>query len=152
RFPDANGDDLRKAHAYAYGGAVIQDMGYYSFGSKMFSDPAHYVCSGDFVLNLLARAGKLNEYAFSLGSPAHYAADNNGHKEAVNKSVPLIYPKLKTRFGKIVTYADNPIAHLKVEFSFDVSQVAQGNYATDAYHDFIGFEVAQSLLERAFAA
>src|SRR5258708_24477636 len=152
RFPDATEQDLRKAHAYAYGGAIIQDMGYYPFGSKLFSDLAHYVRSGDFVLNLLAGAGNLNEYAFALGSLAHYAADNNGHREAVNKSVPLIYPKLRTRFGKVITYADNPMAHLKVEFSFDVSQVAQGNYAPDSYHDLIGFEVAQSLLERAVAA
>src|SRR6266481_7691012 len=152
RFPNANPEDLRKAHAYAYGGAIIQDMGYYPFGSKLFSDLAHYVRSGDFVLNLLAGAENLNEYAFALGSLAHYAADNNGHKEAVNKSVPLIYPKLRTRFGRVVTYADNPIAHLKVEFSFDVSQVAQGNYAPDAYHDFIGFEVAQKSLDRAVAA
>src|SRR6266478_2855631 len=49
----------RKAHAYAYGGAIIQDMGYYPFGSKMFSDLAHYVRSGDFVLNLLAGSQNL---------------------------------------------------------------------------------------------
>ena len=151
RFPDATPEDLGKAHAYAYGGAIIQDMGYYPFGSKLFSDLVHYVRSGNFVLNLLSGSENLDEYAFALGSLAHYAADNNGHREAVNKSVPIIYPKLKTRFGEVITYADHPIAHLKVEFSFDVSQVAQGNYARDAYHDFIGFEVAQSLLERAVA-
>jgi hypothetical protein len=149
RFPNASPEELRKAHAYAYGGAIIQDMGYYPFGSKFFSDLAHYVRSGDFVLNLIAGADDLNEYAFALGSLAHYAADNNGHRDAVNKSIALIYPKLKTRFGRIITYADDPISHLKVEFSFDVAQVAQGNYAPEAYHDFIGFEVAQALLERA---
>lgn len=151
RFPDATPEDLRKAHAYTYGGAIIQDMGYYPFGSGFFSDLAHYVRSGDFILNLLAEAGELNEYAFALGSLAHYAADNTGHREAVNKSVPMVYPKLQKRFGGVVTYADDKVSHLKVEFAFDVSQVAQGNYAPDAYHDFIGFEVAQSLLERAFA-
>jgi hypothetical protein len=150
RFPDATQEELHKAHAYTYGGAIIQDMGYYPFGSGFFSDLAHYVRSGDFVLNLLAEAQDLKEYAFALGSLAHYSADNAGHREAVNKSVPMVYPKLKKRFGNVITYADDKVSHLKVEFSFDVSQVAQGNYAPDAYHDFIGFEVAQSLLERAF--
>ena len=150
RFPNATPEELRKAHAYAYGGAIIQDMGYYPLGSKFFSDLAHYVRSGDFVLNLLAGAEDLNEYAFAFGSLAHYAADNHGHREAINKSVPIIYPKLKRRFGPIVTYADDAVSHLKVEFSFDVAEVAQGNYAPEAYHDFIGFEVAQALLERAF--
>jgi hypothetical protein len=151
RFPDASQDELRKAHAYTYGGAILQDMGYYPFGNAFFSDLAHYVRSGDFVLNLLTEAADLSEYAFALGSLAHYAADNSGHREAVNKSVPLVYPKLKKRFGNVITYADDKVSHLKVEFAFDVSQVAQGNYAPNAYHDFIGFEVAQSLLERAFA-
>jgi hypothetical protein len=151
RFPDATPEELLKAHAYTYGGAIIQDMGYYPFGNAFFSDLAHYVRSGDFVLNLLAEAQDLKEYAFALGSLAHYAADNAGHREAVNKSVPLVYPKLKKRFGNVITYADDKVSHLKVEFAFDVSQVAQGNYAPDAYHDFIGFEVAQALLERAFA-
>jgi hypothetical protein len=151
RFPDSTEEDLRKAHAYSYGGAIIQDMGYYPFGNAFFSDLTHYVRSGDFILNLLSEAGNLNEYAFALGSLAHYAADNSGHKDAVNKSVPLVYPKLKKRFGGVITYADDKVSHLKVEFAFDVSQVAQGNYAAEAYHDFIGFEVAQALLERAFA-
>jgi hypothetical protein len=151
RFPDTDEENLRKAHGYAYGGAIIQDMGYYPFGNAFFSDLAHYVRSGDMIMNLLAEAGNLNEYAFALGSLAHYAADTSGHQDAVNKSVPMLYPKLKRRFGNVITYADDKTSHMKVEFGFDVSQVAQGNYAASAYHDFIGFEVAQSLLERAFA-
>jgi zinc dependent phospholipase C len=151
RYPDATEEDLRKAHAYSYGGAIIQDMGYYPFGNALLSDLAHYVRSGDFILNLLSESGNLNEYAFALGSVAHYAADNFGHRDAVNKSVPIVYPKLKKRFGGVITYADDKTSHMKVEFAFDVAQVAQGNYAAEAYHNFIGFEVAQSLLERAFA-
>ncbi len=150
RFPDSTEDDLRNAHGYAYGGAIIQDMGYYPFGSAFFSDLAHYVRSGDFVLNMISEAGNLNEYAFALGSLAHYAADNSGHRDAVNKSVPLVYPKLKQRFGNVITYADDKVSHLKVEFAFDVSQVSQGNYAEKAYHDFIGFQVAKSVMDRAF--
>ncbi len=150
RFPDAVADDLRTAHAYAYGGAIMADMGYYPFGHKFISDLAHYVRSGDLILSLLDEATDLNEYAFALGSLAHYASDDNGHRIAVNKSVPIIYPKLKRKFGDTVTYADDKSSHLKVEFSFDVSQVAQGHYAPEAYRDFIGFEVAQKALERAF--
>jgi hypothetical protein len=150
RFPNASPDELLKAHAYAYGGAIIQDMGYYPFGSKFFSDLTHYVRSGDFVLNLLDEATDLNEYAFALGAVSHYVADNDGHPVATNRVVPIMFPKLQQKFGRTITYGDNPAAHLKVEFSFDVIQVAQGNYAPEAYHDFVGFEVAQASLERAF--
>ena len=151
RFPNATHDDLHKAHAYAYGGAIIQDMGYYPFGSHFFSDLTHYVRSGDFVEALLAEANTLDEYAFALGALAHYAADNSGHPIATNRAVAVMFPKLRRKFGRSVTYAQDPGAHLKVEFSFDVEEVAEGHYAPEAYHDFIGFEVARPLLEKAFA-
>ncbi len=147
RFPHMSEDDLRKAHAYAYGGAVIQDLGYYPFGSKEFSDLAHYVRSGDFVIEMIRESKDANEYAFALGALAHYAADTEGHP-AVNQSVAIEFPKLRRKFGDSVTYAENPTAHIKVEFGFDVVQVAKQRYAPDQYHNFIGFEVAQSLLER----
>lgn len=150
RFPNSTPDDLRQAHAYAYGGCIIQDMGYYPFGSKFFSDLVHYVRSGDFVVNEISEAQDLNEFAFALGSLAHYAADNEGHRIAVNPSVGAEYPKLAIEFGRMVTYSDNPTAHLKVEFGFDVLQVARGNYAPESYHDFIGFRVSKDLLNRAF--
>jgi Zinc dependent phospholipase C len=150
RFPRATPDELRKAHAYAYGGAIIQDLGYYPHGSKFFSDLTHYVRSGDFIQALLRGAHDLNEYAFALGALAHYAADNEGHRLAVNLSVPLLYPKLERKYGHTVTYEEDPAAHLKTEFGFDVLEVAKGHFAPDAYHDFIGFEVAQPLLDRAF--
>src|SRR5579863_4051773 len=150
RFPNATPEELEQAHAYAYGGAIIQDMGYYPFGSKLFSDLTHYLRSGDFVLALLREVQDENEFAFALGALAHYAADNNGHPIAVNRVVPMLYPKLQHRFGNTVTYEDDPAAHLKTEFGFDVLEVAHGNYAPQAYHDFIGFKVAKPLLERAF--
>jgi hypothetical protein len=153
RFPNATDDQLREAHAYAYGGAIIQDMGYYPFSSKFFSDLVHYTRSGDFILALVRDAeesGDLNNYAFALGALAHYAADNLGHPVAVNRAVPLVYPKLRAKFGPEVTYEDDPGAHLKTEFGFDVFEVARGQYANEAYHDFIGFKVAKPLLERAF--
>ena len=150
RFPKASEEELRKAHAFAYGGCIIQDMGYYPFGSKFFSDLVHYVRSGDFVAALLARAGTLEEYAFAFGALAHYAADVNGHSLAVNRAVPIEYPKLAQKIGPVVTYADNPPAHIKTEFGFDVLQVARGRYAPQAYHNFVGFEVSKDLLEAAF--
>ena len=150
RFRDATADQLIEAHAYAYGGSIIQDMGYYPFGSKLFTDLTHYVRSGDFVLNLIRDSQDLNEYAFALGALAHYAADNTGHRMATNVAVPLLYPKLQTQFGNRVTYADDALSHVKTELSFDVLQVAQGHYAPESYHGFIGFQVARPLLERAF--
>ena len=150
RFPTATPDDLLQAHANAYGGCIIQDMGYYPFGSRFFSDLVHYVRTGDFIVNLLQESQTLDEYAFALGALAHFAADTQGHSIAVNRSVPLVYPKLEKKFGHVITYADDIVSHLRVEFSFDVLQVARGNYAPKAYHDFIGFQVSKELLERAF--
>ena len=150
RFPNATPDDLRMAHAYAYGGAVIQDMGYYPFGSKLFSDLVHYVRTGDFIEALLRDSRDINDYAFALGALAHYAADNNGHRIAVNKAVPMLFPKLKRKYGNVVVYDENPAAHLKTEFGFDVLQLARGRYAPDDYRDRIGFQVAKPLLQKAF--
>jgi len=149
RFPAATADDLKKAHAFAYGGSLIQDMGYYPFGNKYFSDLTHYVRSGDFIVNLLNDATDLNEYAFALGALAHYSSDNLGHP-TVNRAVALEFPKLRKKFGNEVTYADNPKAHIRTEFGFDVAQVAKNRYTSDRYHDFIGFEISKSVLERAF--
>ncbi len=150
RFPAASADELREAHAHAYGGAIIQDMGYYPFGSKFFSNLTHYVRSGDFVEALIRDSQDVNEYAFAIGALCHYCADNDGHPIATNPSVPILYPKLRRRYGNNVTYDENPGAHIQTEFGFDVIQVAKGNYASEAYHDFIGFKVSKPLLERAF--
>ena len=150
RFPNATPEELKEAHGYAYGGAIIQDMGYYPHGSFFFSDLAHYVRSGDFVMALLRDAKDLDGYAFALGALGHYAADNEGHPIGVNRSVPILYPRLQRKFGDSVTYEEGKLAHVKTEFGFDVLQVAQGRYAPDAYHDFIGFGVSLPLLEQAF--
>jgi hypothetical protein len=150
RYPGSTREQLIEAHAHAYAGCIIQDMGYYPFGSKFFSDLVHYVRTGDFIVNLVKEAQTLDELAFALGSLAHFAADTQGHSMAVNRSVPLEYPKLAHKFGNTVTYADDMSSHLKVEFGFDVLQVARGNYAPQSYHDFIGFEVSKEVLERAF--
>src|ERR1035437_2857759 len=149
RFPALSVDEIRHAHAYAYGGAVIQDLVYYPFGSREFSDLVHYVRSGDFVRELLLESQDANEYAFALGALSHYASDIAGHP-AVNQSVAIEFPKLRAKFGKSVRYAQDKTAHLKTEFGFDTVQVAKNRYASQQYHDFIGFQVSKSLLERVF--
>lgn len=99
RFPATTNDQLRDAHAYAYGGAILQDMGYYPLGNKFFSDLVHYVRTGDFVQARLRDAQDVNEYAFALGALAHYASDNDGHPFAINRAVPMLYPKLEREYG-----------------------------------------------------
>jgi ribosomal protein S9 len=149
RFPQASEEDLRKAHAFAYGGCMMQDMGYYPFGNKYFSDLVHYVRTGDFVINLLKESSDLDEYAFALGALAHYASDNLGHP-TINAVTAMEFPKLHRKFGQSVTYEDDPKAHIRTEFGFDMVQVAKNRYTSDRYHDFIGFEVAKPVLARAF--
>jgi len=149
KYPGLTEDQLKEAHAYAYGGAVIQDLGYYPFGSREFSDLVHYVRSGDFVHELLLESQDANEYAFALGALSHYASDIAGHP-AVNQAVALEYPKLRAKYGKSVRYAQDKTAHLKIEFGFDTAQVAKNRYASEQYHEFIGFQVSKPLLERVF--
>lgn len=149
KYPGATDEDLRVAHGYAYGGCLIQDIGYYPFGNKLFSDLVHYVRSGDFVQALLSEATDVNEYAFAMGALAHYTADITGHP-LVNAAVAQRYPKLMAKYGPRVTFAQNKKAHIQTEFGFDVVQVAKYRYTSDAYHNFIGFEVSKPVLERAF--
>lgn len=150
KYPEATEEDLSRAQAYAYGGAIIQDMGYYPYGSPFFSDLTHYVRSGDFVQALLRDAQDLTEYAFALGALAHYAADNDGHRIGTNRAVAVLYPGLGKKYGESVAYEDGKLAHVKTEFGFDVLEIAKERYAPDGYHDFIGFEVASRVLDQAF--
>lgn len=150
RFPAATEDDIDRGQAYAYGGAIIQDLGYYPGGNPFFSDLTHYVRSADFVLALLRDAQDVYEYSFALGAMAHYAADNNGHRTGTNRAVPVLYPKLRHKFGDFVTYEDDKLAHVKTEFGFDVLEVAKERYAPESYHDYIGFEVSPRVLDQAF--
>jgi Zinc dependent phospholipase C len=149
RYPGLSEEQIQQAHAFAYGGAVIQDLGYYPFGSKEFSNLAHYVRSGDFVREMLLESQDVDEYAFALGALSHYASDIAGHP-SVNEAVAIAYPKLRAKYGKSVRYAQDRNAHLRIEFGFDTVQVARNRYASQQYHDFIGFQVSKPLLERVF--
>jgi hypothetical protein len=150
KYPQATEEELSGAQAYAYGGSIIQDLGYYPHGSHLFSDLTHYVRSGDFVMALLSDSQSVDDYAFALGALSHYATDNEGHRLGTNRAVPILYPPLQKKYGDSVTYEDDELAHVKTEFGFDVLQVAQGNYAPSSYHDYIGFEVSRPLLDQAF--
>ncbi|HKE87493.1 MAG TPA: zinc dependent phospholipase C family protein [Vicinamibacterales bacterium] len=150
RFPGVSAEAVRKARAYAYGGSLIQDLGYYPFGSHFFTNLVHYVRTGDFVDALIRDARTVDELAFALGALAHYTSDNAAHPIAVNRSVPIIYPKVRAKYGDEVLFSDSPARHVMVEFAFDVLQVARGTFKADAYQALIGFEVARPLLERAF--
>lgn len=150
KFPHTSAEQLKDANAYVYGGAIMPDLGYYPFGAVFFTNLVHYVRSGDFVENLLSEAKDVDEYAFALGALCHYNSDVYGHSIGVNTSVPLIYTKLKEKFGDTVYYEENKISHTRTELGFDVLQVARGNYAPKDYHDFIGFKVSKPVLERAF--
>ena len=150
RFPNATEEQLREAHAYAYGGSAIQDMGYYPFGKQFFSNLTHYVRSGDFVGWLLANAETIDEYAFAIGTLSHYVGDSIGHSEAVNPSTAVEFPKLERRFGSIVTYDESPHGHIRTEFAFDIGELADGTFAPPDYQRFIGLKVPRKFLERAF--
>jgi len=151
RYPGATEAQLKTAHAYAYGGAIAPDIGYFPFGSPFFTNLIHYVRSGDYVNALIDDARDINEYAFALGFLSHYMADKYGHSLATNKSVPILYPKEHRKYGNYVTYEEDHLSHKRVEFGFDVLQTVEGDYTKIAYHDFIGFEISNSLLARAFS-
>ena len=150
KYPGATKEQLKKAHAYAYGGSIAPDIGYFPFGSPFFTNLVHYVRSGDFVDALIDDARDINEYAFAIGFLCHYMADKYGHSLATNKSVPMLYPKEREKYGNLVTYEENHLSHKRTEFGFDVLQTVEGDYSKIAYHDFIGFEIADPLLARAF--
>lgn len=150
RFGHLTPAQLKEARAYAYGGALIQDLGYYPFGSHFFTNLTHYVRSGEFVDCLLRDAADPDEYAFALGALAHYAFDNTGHPGAVNRAVPIMYPKVGAKVGPTALYVDSPARHIMVEFAYDVLQVARGDYLAQDYRDRVGFQVSKPLLARAF--
>lgn len=150
RYPNATEAQLRDAHAYAYGGSAIQDMGYYPFGKHFFSDLTHYVRTGDFIAYLFRDARDINEYAFAIGALSHYVGDTVGHSQAINPSTAVEFPKLERKFGRSVTYDQSPHGHIRTEFAFDIDELSSNQFAPPAYLSAVGFQVARKALERAF--
>lgn len=150
RYPNLTSADLDRARAYAYGGCVIQDIGYYPFGDRSFSDLTHYVRSGDFVVSLFRNAHDANELAFAIGALSHYIGDSIGHAEATNLAVPIEFPKLRAKYGNSVSYAEGKHAHVQTEFAFDINEIAHHRVAPLRYLRHIGFRVSMRQLEQAF--
>jgi hypothetical protein len=150
RFPQTTEAQLREAHAYAYGGSAIQDMGYYPFGKQFFSDLTHYVRTGDFISCLFRNARNVDELAFAIGALSHYLGDSIGHSEAINRATAIEFPKLKRKFGPSVAYDQSPHSHIRTEFAFDIGQLNDRAFAPPVYLRFIGFKVPRRLLEQAF--
>jgi hypothetical protein len=150
RFPGATDAQLAEAHAYAYGGCAIQDMGYYPFGKKFFSDLTHYVRSGDFIAWLFRNARSIDEYAFAIGALSHYLGDSIGHSQAINPATGVEFPNLRQRFGPDVTYDESPHGHIRTEFAFDIEQATRQAFAPPPYLEFIGFRVPRKFLAQAF--
>jgi hypothetical protein len=150
RYPNLTPAELDRARAYAYGGCVIQDMGYYPFGDSFFSDLTHYVRSGDFVLALFRNAHNADELAFAVGAESHYLGDSVGHSQATNRAVALQFPKLAARYGPSVNYAEGRHQHVQVEFAFDIDQFAKHRLAPLGYLRHIGIKVPTHQLALAF--
>jgi hypothetical protein len=150
RFPGATEEQLREAHAYAYGGASIQDMGYYPFGKQFFSDLTHYVRTGDFIAWLFRNSRTIDEYAFAIGALSHYMGDSIGHSEVINPATAVEFPNLRRKFGNVVTYDESPHGHIRTEFAFDIKELGDGDFAPPAYLRYVGFMVPRKFLEQAF--
>ena len=150
RYPSLTPQQLEQARAYAYGGCVIQDIGYYPFGDAFFSDLTHYIRSGDFVVNLFRNAQNANELAFAVGALSHYIGDNVGHATATNLAVPVEFPRLGAKYGKSVNYAEGAHQHVRVEFAYDINEIAHHRLAPVHYLRHVGLEVATRQLSLAF--
>jgi hypothetical protein len=150
RYPNLSPADLNRARAYAYGGCVIQDIGYYPFGDRSFSNLTHYVRSGDFVVNLFRNAHDANELAFAIGALSHYIGDSIGHAEATNIAVPIEFPKLRAKYGNSVSYGEGKHQHVQTEFAFDINEIAHQRVAPLRYLRHIGFKVSMKQLALAY--
>ena len=150
RYPTLTPEQLEHARAYAYGGCVIQDIGYYPLGDAFFSDLTHYVRSGDFVVNLFRNAGNADELAFAVGALSHYIGDSLGHPEATNMAVPIEFPELQKKYGSTVNYAEGAHQHVQTEFAFDINEIAHHRLAPVHYLRHVGLEVPTRQLALAF--
>lgn len=149
-YPNLTPVQLEQARAYAYGGCVIQDIGYYPFGDKTFSNLTHYVRSGDFVVSLFRNAGNANELAFAIGALSHYIGDTIGHPGATNLAVAVAFPKLRAKYGKRVNYAEGKHQHVQAEFGFDIDEIAHHRVAPVHYLRHIGLQVSMRQLALAY--
>jgi len=150
RFPTLTPAQLREAEAYAYGGCLIQDLGYYPFSKPGFSNLLHYVRTGDFIRSLFRESKTPDDVAFSIGALSHYLGDTIGHPDAINLAVGQEFPELAQKYGKNVNYAEGPHQHVRAEFAFDIDEITKHRMPPERYLNRIGFAVPVPLLTRAF--
>jgi Zinc dependent phospholipase C len=150
RYPDLTPAQLEEARAYAYGGCVIQDIGYYPYGDMMYSNLTHYVRSGDFVVSLFRNAESADELAFAIGALSHYIGDTIGHATATNLAVSVEFPKLRAKYGRSVNYAQGRHQHVQAEFAFDIDEIAHHRVAPVHYLRHIGLQVSVRQLAVAY--
>ena len=141
RYPNLTPADLESARAYAYGGCIIQDIGYYPFGDRTFSNLTHYVRTGDFVVSLFRNATNANELAFAVGALSHYIGDTIGHSTATNHAVAIEFPSLGAKYGTEVNYAEGERQHVQTELAFDIDEIAHRRVAPVHYLRYIGLQV-----------
>ncbi len=149
-YPGLTPAQLDEARAYAYGGCVIQDIGYYPFGDQSFSNLTHYVRSGDFVVNLFRNATNADELAFAIGALSHYVGDSIGHSQATNLAVPVEFPGLRRKYGPVVSYAEGETPHVQTEFAFDIAEISRHHMAPLLYLRHIGLKVPVKQLALAY--
>jgi len=150
QYPNLTVAELDEARAYAYGGCVIQDIGYYPYGEASFSNLTHYVRPGDFVVSLLRNAHTANELAFAIGALSHYVGDTIGHPLAVNVAVPVEFPSLAAKYGNSVNYSQGRHQHVQVEFAFDIDEIVHHRVAPVRYLRHIGLRVSMRQLALAY--
>jgi hypothetical protein len=150
RYPKLTPADLDSARAYAYGGCIIQDIGYYPYGDRSFSNLTHYVRSGDFIVSLFRNATNANELAFAVGALSHYIGDTIGHSTATNYAVAIEFPSLRAKYGPEVNYAEGERQHVQTEFAFDIDEIAHHRVAPVHYLRHIGLQVPLRQLALAY--
>jgi len=101
------------AHAYAYGGAVIQTSAITRFGHVESVIWVHTSQWG-FRDRDAQDSQDANEYALRWARVAHYASDITVTRG--EPPVAIEYPKLRAKFGDSVRYAQDKTAHLRTEF------------------------------------
>lgn len=149
-YPNLTPAQLDEARAYAYGGCVIQDIGYYPFGDASFSDLTHYVRTGDFIVSLFRNAQNADELAFAVGALSHYIGDSVGHALATNRAVPIEFPKLGAKYGPVVNYAEGQHQHVQTEFAYDIDEIAHRRLAPLRFLRHIGLQVPIKQLALAY--
>ena len=141
RYPNLTPAQLDEARAYAYGGCVIQDIGYYPLGDVSFSNLTHYVRSGDFVLNLFRNANNADELAFASWRSFSLHRRLGRPSQATNNAVPIEFPKLRAKYGALSNYAEGKHQHVQTEFAFDIDEIAHHRVAPVRFLRHIGLQV-----------